>query len=111
MKRNDFMKWNVFWYNYNHKRIEIINIFSLSSTFRKDIDELMKEKCSKKDFEERLVKILMYSFWCKSEFEITVGAWVAPNDTDTNKRVDIYDQVMLNFDKFLDYVWSQKEGE
>ena len=49
----------------------------------------------------------MYYFWCKSEYEIILSPWCR-SSKDEDKKIDIYTQVMANWNKFVDYVWSFK---
>ena len=49
---------------------------------------------------------LFYYFRSKCEWEVIVGAWVA-SDRVPGRKVDVYEQVMLNWDVFIRYVWHQ----
>lgn len=51
----------------------------------------------------------MYWFWSKCEYEIVISPWVGRNKEEAEVKIDIYDQVMLNFNRFVDYCWSFKE--
>lgn len=48
----------------------------------------------------------MYYFWSKSQYEVLILPWVGKAD---DIKIDIYDQVMMNWDKFSEYVWTNKE--
>ena len=79
----------------------------------------------------------MYYFWCKCEWETVITSW-PPHITmkeldrlntereketekynrepyclyvepDISEKIDVYQQVMNNFDIFVDYVWGFKE--
>ena len=133
------MQWNVMRYNINTNKIETYNIFKHSS-LTKEVEELLQEKFSKEQFSEKLRRIVQYYFWSKSEHEIVITSWPPyidqqgfnvlkfehenyyeayghyPKriqvDLNVNKKIDIYDQVMLNWDIFCDYVWTfQQESE
>lgn len=47
----------------------------------------------------------MYYMWSKCEYEIILSPWTGRAD---DIKIDVYDQIMMNFDKFVDYVWSFK---
>ena len=50
----------------------------------------------------------MYYFWCKSEYEVVIAPWggsIGANEV----KIDIYTQVMNNWDVFLDYVWRSQQ--
>lgn len=51
----------------------------------------------------------MYWFWSKCEYEIVISPWVGRNKEEAEVKIDIHDQVMLNFNRFVDYCWSFKE--
>lgn len=99
------MEWNVYYHDSNAKKIIQWNIFKHGS-FRKEVYDLLKSDLNKEDFIERLRKSLMYYFWSKSEYQVLILPWVGEAD---DIKIDIYDQVMMNWDKFSEYVWLNKE--
>lgn len=129
------MKWNVLRYDVNLRRIQQYDIFRHNS-FVKDVVELSNQYLTKEDFTERLRRTLQYYFWSKSEHEVIVtscppyidGEELARLNTeyeehntkrgrypykldvrlDVGEKIDIYDQVRLNWDMFVDYVWRQR---
>jgi hypothetical protein len=130
------MQWNVFYENVNSRQIEEFNIFKHGS-FAKDVEKLLKQGLSKKNFAEKLKKTVQYYFWSKAEYEVIVTSWpvyidaeeldrinaeyeehnekwgcypyVVKIDPNVGRKIDIYQQVMLNFNVFCDYVWNYKE--
>lgn len=100
------MEWNVYYHDTNARKIIQWNIFKHGS-FRKEVYELLiKSNLNKEDFIVQLRKSLMYYFWSKSQYEVLVLPWVGQAD---DIKIDIYDQVMMNWDKFSEYVWLNKE--
>ena len=100
------MEWNVFYHDPNKQEIRLLNIFK-HGRFNKDVQEHLKRCKDKDEFAENLRKELMYNFWCKSEYEVLISPWCFGRDTEEIK-VDIYTQVMNNWNVFLDYVWGNK---
>lgn len=130
------MEWNVFRYNINKRNIERFNIFDHGG-FRRDVEEDLKNTKYKDDFAGILRGHLFYYFGSKCEYEVIISSF--PNfitteeldrlnkerdsykkrygrdigclnvDTEIEAKIDIRDQVMNNFNIFLDYVWSNKE--
>jgi hypothetical protein len=49
----------------------------------------------------------MYYFWSKAEWEIIISSW--PNRDNDELKIDVFDQVMLNWEAFVDYCWSNKK--
>ena len=132
------MVWNVYREDFNRGAIIKYNIFDHGG-FAQDVNKLLKEDISKDGFAERLKRSLMHWFWCKSEHEVVISSWpvyidkaeldrikieyedhnnkwghylhkinVAP---DVDKKVDICSQVMMNWDQFVEYIWSNKNNQ
>lgn len=99
------MEWNVYYHDSNAKKIIQWNIFKHGS-FRKEVYDLLKSDLNKENFIEQLRKSLMYYFWSKSEYQVLILPLVGQAD---DIKIDIYDQVIMNWDKFSEYVWSNKE--
>ena len=100
------MKWNVFYHDINKREITTLNIFD-HYNFNKDVIRDLKQIKDKDEFAKKLKSNLMYYFWCKSEYEVVISPWGGGMGTRAIK-IDIYTQVMNNWDVFLDYVWNSK---
>lgn len=101
------MEWNVYVYNINSKRIETFNVFEHGS-FYNYIKRAVEKYKNKDDFKEELKSELMYYFWSKAEWEILISPWVGGDRKDTIK-IDVYEQVMINWNIFSDYVWNNRK--
>ena len=134
MKAKQKMIWNVYVKKSSSSKVEIYDIFQFHA-FRDDVDKLIKERLPRAEFEERLNRMVSYYFWGKVEWEITaapyptyvaykefdrvndeVKAFVLQNDRFPPRRqlnvegairVDVYSQIALNWDSFVDYVWNR----
>ena len=130
------MEWNVFNEDFNSREIGVYNIFN-HCRFAESVKKLLKEKITKEEFAEKLRRELSYNFWAKCEYEVVITSWPPYIDKkeldrlnaeyeeyntkwgrypykinvcpDVGKKIDIYSQVMLNFNVFCDYVWSHKK--
>ena len=102
------MEWNVFYHDINKQEITTFNIFK-HGRFNNDVQKNLKEIKDKDEFANALKSDLMYYFWSKSEYEIIISPWCGGNGTEDIK-VDIYRQVMNNWDIFLDYVWNSRNN-
>lgn len=99
-----FIKWYVYYHDSNVQKIIKWNVFNHES-FKKEVAVLLKEKIDKDDFSEKLKREVMYYFWSKCEYEIILSFWTGrANDI----KIDVYDQIMMNFARFVDYCWSFK---
>ena len=99
------LEWYAYYEDFNGKKIVPFNIFN-HSRFSKDIkEEFKKNKDNFEEFKERLQRNLQYYYWSKCEWEIILSAWINSGCVPEVK-IDVYDQVMLNFDLFAKYVWD-----
>lgn len=99
------LKWNVIIGNFNHKEIETYNIFN-HYYFKEDCDKAWKN--NKYDFDafsKEVKRSLMYYFWSKCEWEVIVSHW-PPSERFEDKKIDVYEQVIMNWDVFIVYLWN-----
>ena len=126
--------WNIF--NERNGEIFPINIFEYNYNFIKDL--LIAKKKYKNNFEEFANYIrnsLQYCYWAKCEYETIITSWPPYieneeldrlNNEKTERiqesgnfyrvsvhlnvgyKIDIYTQIMMNWDRFIDYIWSNK---
>ena len=130
------MKWYVFYQDTNNQEITKFNIFQ-HRPFKQSVEELLVYNITKEEFAEQLAHKLRYYFWRRCEYEIVITSgplyltketlieanknylkdcekWgrepyrisIAP---DVAKKVDIYEQIMLNWETFVDYIWMFKK--
>ena len=105
--------WNVFREIPNRWCIEPYNIFK-HGCFREDVKKVLKtSRLNKAEKEEKIRRCLQYYFWCKCEHEIVICGFPPSTnpekDYNKGKKVDIYTQVMMNWDIFFDYLWKNKK--
>lgn len=100
--------WNVLIEDVNLKRIVIYNIFSHSGFWKDCCEAVHKADGDKKVFEELIKTDLQYYFWSRCEWEIILTAWPPRSDFD-GAKIDAYDQVMLNWEQFIDYLWNHRK--
>lgn len=130
------LKWNVFRYDINKNEIVTFNIFD-HWRFEEDVQKSLKKFKDKDEFAEQLRRDLRYYFWSKCEYEVIISSfpvYITMNELDrlnservehkekwgkdyfrisvcpdAGSKIDIYEQVMNNWDIFLDYVWNSKK--
>ena len=109
------LEWNVYIHDFNAKQIKVWNVFNHGrfvedfSKFAKKLErnkELTEEQ-KKEQFAERLRREMMYYYLSKCEWEIILQSWPEREDF-RDEKVDVYDQVKLNWDRFLDYTWQNR---
>lgn len=100
------LDWQVIYYDINARKIDTFNVFSHGS-FASEIEKELNKSETKEEFAEKLRRSLQYYFWTKCEWEILISPW-ASGHADEAIKVDVYWQVMNNWQLFLDHVWSAK---
>ena len=101
------LEWNVYWEDFNSKQIVVRNVFNLSNKFVEYLKTDVKKFKRKEDFIEQLQKDLRYCYWYKSEYEVIITSW--PSKEECNRKIDVYKQIMINWDKFAEYVWKNRK--
>lgn len=102
------MEWFVYREDFNARQIEKFNIFDHCS-FNKEVKELKEKEFSKDEFSEELRHIVMYYFWSKCEYEVIITSWppyVKDNEIQIGEKIDVYDQIRMNWERFVDYVFA-----
>lgn len=85
-----------------HKKIIKWNVFN-HSTFAEEVNKLLQDNLSMNEFSEVLKRYFKYYFRSKCEYEIILSPWAGRAD---DIKIDVYDQIMMNWDRFVDYVWQ-----
>ena len=99
------LKWNVIIGDFNHKDIETYNIFD-HDYFKEYCDKAWKNyKNDFNSFSKEVKRNLMYYFWSKCEWEVIVSHW-PPSERFEDKKIDVYEQVMMNWNVFIVYLWN-----
>ena len=116
--------------------IEPYDVFK-NGRFIENVKDALKSCPTKDLFGIELDRAAMCSFWSKCEYEIVLASWpygVSKSslekatkemedyalrwghypirvgiDLEVAEKIDIYDQLHLNWDRFVDYVWTVKE--
>lgn len=96
--------WFVYYHDMNAQVMKTLDIFR-HRYFSEQVTRHLSECATRDEFAEKLKRDLQYNFWCKSEYEVIIKPWCGDYNTNALK-VDIYSQVMLNFDIFVDYLWG-----
>ena len=101
------LEWYVLNYNWNKKKIENFNIFR-SYRFSEGVKDLLKYYTTFDEFVEELEKELMYAFWAKREYEISVGD-AFETDLDKYEKLDVYWQVKPNVRILAKYILDNSD--
>ena len=102
------LTWKVYCEEFNKREIRVVNIFDHRTFCECCKQHAKKFKDDKEAFAEAVRKDLMYYFWSKCEWEIILSSWPPMKDFH-DAKIDVYDQVMLNWNVFIDWLWEHKK--
>lgn len=98
------LEWNVYYYDMNSNQLKTFNIFNHRG-FKNDIEEIFKKYYSMEEFKKAVKSELMYYFWSKAEWELIISDWFGGKQVE--KKIDVYGQVMLNWDRFIEWLYHE----
>ena len=108
------MEWFVYKENPNARTIEKWNVFR-HSAFEKEVCALLDEiTMTKEKFAEKLESAARYCFWCRCEYEVVISEWPPvnrerfPDRKEVAIKVDIFSQLQMNWEAFVNYCWEHK---
>lgn len=105
------MEWNVYIENFNRKCIEVINLLKPNGYLWNACKRARKKYPEDKEqFGTEIRKDLMYQYWSRCEYEIVLTSWPPCRQGFSDYKIDVYDQVMLNWPVFLDYIWENRKA-
>ena len=103
MKKADIPSYNVWIWSFNADSLESYDVVPTFLMELKKLKPKYRPK-SKEDLDEVLESDARYYFWSKCEYEMIIHGWpVRKND----QKVDVYQQLKLNWPIFLDFFWEQ----
>ena len=99
------LEWYAYYHEWNGNKIEPFNVFDHGS-FYDDCKKNARKNIHDYDaFCEQLRRDAMYRYWSKCEWEIVLAPWISRGDTKEVK-IDVYNQLRLNWDSFCKYTWE-----
>ena len=101
------LTWNVYIGDFNGKRIETHNIFDHGGVME-DLRKIARKYKEREAFEAEVRRTLMYYYWSKCEWEIILSHW-PPRKDARDEKIDVWDQVHLNWPIFIDYLWENRK--
>ena len=97
------LEWIVVRFDWNKKDFVPYNV--LGKYMVEEIVKRTNKIDNKPDFTEEIRHICMYHFWSKFEWEIIIKEWTG-HDNPKERKIDVYDQLQLNWNRFIDYLWE-----
>ena len=101
------LEWYAYYHEWNGNKIKPFNVFDHGRFYDDCKKNARKNIHSFINFCEQLKRDAMYYFWSKAEWEIVLTPWIKRMDsTDVDVKIDVFDQLNLNWDAFCKYVWD-----
>ena len=128
------MKWNVIFPDFKTGRLKYYDIFK-DAWFKSSMERLLEANYEKERFVKELDRAATFWFWAKAEYEFKFTEWppiinvsevvrIVEEYCETldkgeepakevkvypvnSHKIDIYDQLRINWDHFSEYVWME----
>lgn len=104
------LEWYVFYHDFNWRNEgpKHQNIFDLNWVFLRDLYLVYKKYKDNFDmFSKEVKSCLMHHYWSRYEYETYIQEYT--DHDPKGRRIDIYDQVMMNWKPFINYLWENKK--
>jgi len=101
------IEWNVIIENINRRQITAYNVFNHHS-FKNDCIKFAKECNDRETFSSNIERSIFYYFGSKCEWEVVISGF-PPSENVPKSKIDVRHQLQLNFDRFIDYLWSNRK--
>ena len=97
------IKYYAMYYDFNARKIKRVNV--IHEDILKRLQDMVKKGKIKDrlQFRQCLRGEFMYRYWCKREWEISVGD-LFEKDLSKYEKIDVYDQLEANLDVITDYI-------
>ena len=100
-KDKKVLEWNTILYE--HDKLRIYNVFN-NAYFSEAVTNIMHTpNISRSEISEVIMRKAQWQFWGRCEYEHIISSW-PPYDGDKGYKIDIFEQLTLNWDRFIDYI-------
>jgi len=100
--KKENLEWNVLMWDFNQDALITVDIVPFFKNCLKSVKKNDRPK-TKEEFNEFIKKEAKYYFWAKCEYEMIIHGWPKQKN---NEKVDVYNQLVLNWDVFIDNFWN-----
>ena len=100
------LEWKAYYHEWNGNKIIPFNVFDHGRFYADCKKNARKNIHDYETFCDQLRKDTMYWFWSKCEWEIVLTPWVRRSSADVDIKIDVYDQLHLNWEQFCKYTWD-----
>lgn len=100
-------EYNVYYHEINGDKIKTFNVLR-ENGYVMDCIRGYKKNMSRKEFNKELNADCMSMYWCRCEYEVIISAWAGG---DAEKKIDVYQQLKMNWDIFSEICWRIYNNE
>lgn len=101
-------EWNVYIEDFNAKTIKSYNVFT-HRTFLQGIMDAYSHNETVLGFSAEVERWARCCFWSKCEYEVLVSGWPPTPDRTEETKIDVFDQLKLNWKHFIFTLWDSLE--
>lgn len=95
-------KFNVLNFDINRNRFVEYDVLPY---LRRCYDESGQKPITKDEWKQFVKREAQYRYWSRCEYEIILVDWPCKK---TEKKIDVYQQIMMNLDIIVDILYSEK---
>ena len=100
-KDNKKLEWNVILYE--HDKIRVYNVFNNAYFSEAVTDIIHTPNLTINEISELIKRKAQWQFWGRCEYEHLISSW-PPYAADKGYKIDVYVQLELNWDRFIEYI-------
>lgn len=98
------MKWNVMLFrNGEMKPFNVFQNYLFADAVTNIINDPVNENKTREELSEEIRRKAQWQFWSRCEYEYIATEWPPAKD-DKGYKLDVYEQLMANWDRFMDYI-------
>lgn len=102
------LAWYVYKENGASGKLEAFNVFDHIG-FVSDLAKAARSSEELGPFEDELNCAVFRHFWGRTEYEVILSHCPPEPDGKNNVKIDVRDQLYLNWDHFFGYCWANRE--
>lgn len=95
------LEWNVILYE--HDKVRIYNVFNNAYFSEAVIDIMHTPNLNRNEISDLIKRKAQWQFWSRCEYEYIISSW-PPYDEDKGYKIDVFEQLTMNWDRFVDYI-------
>ena len=100
-KDKKVLEWNTILYE--RDKIRIYNVFNNAYFSEAVINIMHTPNLSRAEISDMIMRKAQWQFWGRCEYEHIISNW-PPYNEDKGYKIDVFEQLTVNWDRFIDYI-------